>query len=324
VFLVTDSPAGLAAFGDPTGGGPPPAEATLPTEVESLWQVLGGGGACCGRVARSGPGDFWSCALVKNEAPASQFDVLRGQLAEGLTLPGPVACLALTGQGFHGHRGRTWQVEAGNLHLSLALAPAVPAAGLGLGLTMLPAVAVVDAIQAINGRLRPQIKWVNDILVDGRKVAGVLTATQTLGERLQYVVLGIGLNLARTPPVDVTPFVPAVGCLREFPGGEDLTLPQLFWAVLDAVAARYRQLLRDGPGPMAQAYGDVSLVLGRRVRIWAEGSQAGADPAGWPEPLAVGRVAAIGPDLRLHLEGRAEPVDRGRLAFEETCVAFGL
>ena len=263
---------------------------------------------------------FWSRIMVVHDAPCSQFDTLRDLLGQGLSLPGPVACLAVTGRHFHGHRGRAWVAALGNLHLCVALMPHVSAARFGLAMTMLPAVAVVDAIvQASQQALSPGIKWVNDILLTGRKVAGVLTSTQTLGDRLEYAVLGIGLNVAVSPQVALTPFVPAVGCLQECSGGETLTLPHLVRAILAALSARYRTLLSQGPEALFEAYRVASLVLGREVCIWEEGLNDAADPHSWPPPVAVGRVREIAPDLTLQLTGREEPITKGRLAFTEAC-----
>jgi len=210
---------------------------SLPPAERELWRALGGGSRLWSQVPEPAPG-YWTRIFLFRNAPASQFDVLQNLLGQGLTLPGPIATLALTGENFHGHRRRSWAAAAGNLHLCVALAPGVAAADFGLALTMLPAVAVVDAITKISaGALKAGIKWVNDILLSGRKVAGVLTTTQTQGDRLEYVVLGIGLNIVVAPAVAVTPFVPEVGCLREFSLTAQLTLPEVSRVVLDALAA---------------------------------------------------------------------------------------
>jgi len=294
-----------------------PADATL-------WKSVGGGERLWIRTAGV-PASirFWSRIFVVASAPSSQFDALRDGAASTLEPPGPVACLAITGRGFHGHRGRSWAALAGNLHLSVALPrPDVPARH-GLALTILPAVALCDAVLASGGgAIRPGIKWVNDLLVEGRKVAGVISTTQSQGDRLELAVLGIGLNVERTPQVAPTPFTPEVGALRQFAGGETLTLSRLFWAMLDALPRRIEQLAAHGPAPLLDAYRRASLALGRRVRVWEEGIDEVAPPGFWPPPLARGIVREIGEDLALRIEGRQEPVARGRLAFEEACAMF--
>lgn len=297
-----------------------PAE-ELPPRAAALWQVMGAGPHAwtCQLAASLPPGDFWRCLLVIGDAPASQFDALH-ELLRGDPHLGPVACLALEGRGFHGHRGRTWAAEAGNIHLSVGLPVNLPAVGTLPLLIMLPAVAVVDAVRAAgNDLVAPGIKWVNDILVDGRKVAGVLTTTQTRGDLVEAVTLGIGLNVSVAPRVTPTPFVPRTGALHEFPGRDKPSCFSVLRRLLVALGLRHRELLSGGGASLLRAYREASLVVGRRVRVWdeSEGERGAEDP--WPAPLAAGRVLSIEADLTLRMEGRDEPVPGGRLAFESSC-----
>ncbi|MEW6071139.1 MAG: hypothetical protein AB1726_00910 [Planctomycetota bacterium] len=320
MFFTDDSDRARAAAGLAADGARRPAAALSPAD-RALWEGLTGGrDVWISARAPAWAEAFYSRVVVVDQARGSQFDTLRDLLGRGLELPGPVACLAVAGDGFHGHRGRSWAAAPGNLHLCVALRPGVAAAGLAPALTMLPAVAVVDAVaSASGGALAPGIKWVNDILLAGRKVAGVLTATAIEGDRLEHVVFGIGLNVAVAPAVAPTPFVPAVGCLREVRGGDHLELAGMARAVLEALADRCRTVLAGGPASLFAAYRSASLVLGRKVCIWAEGLDETADPRRWPPPLAAGRVDEIGPDLTLRLTERVEPVTTGRLAFAEAC-----
>jgi BirA family biotin operon repressor/biotin-[acetyl-CoA-carboxylase] ligase len=80
-----------------------------------------------------------------------------------------------------------------NLYLSVVLRPPVPA-GVAPQLSLLAAVAVADTIRMVC-RLAPEIKWPNDVLLDSRKVCGILAEMQTKGGSLQSVVLGIGVNV---------------------------------------------------------------------------------------------------------------------------------
>jgi len=284
---------------------------SLGADDAALWRSLGGPDPLF--ASGEGLSPFWSCLALISEAPRSQFDALREGRAEH---PGAVACVARTGRRFHGHRGRPWAARDGNLHLCAALRPGVPAGPLGPALAMLPAVAVTDAIRSAG--VPVGIKWVNDVLHEGRKVAGVLTATQSKGGRLDLVVLGIGVNVAVRPEVPPTPFVPDVGAL---PGVE---LPALLRETLDAVERRFRELVADGPASIADAYRERSVILGRRVRVYGEGIPESTPAAEWPEPLAAGVVRSIEPDLSLRIDGAERPIRRGRLAFEASAREFGL
>ncbi len=185
-----------------------------------------------------------------------------------------------------------------------------PISALGPGLSMLPAVAVVDAIRGSSGgAIVPGIKWVNDLLVEGRKVAGVLTATRIQGATVQLVVMGAGINLERAPALEWTPFVPEADCLGRLPGGESISPADLLSQLLNALARRLSALIEAGPGELLQAYRHNSLVLGRRVMIWQEGSGPPAPPS------HRGIVESIGEDLSLHLRGGGPAVTSGRLAY---------
>lgn len=296
----------------------------LDESERSLWRVLSPETAVwTAQPAREPLGSFWRRAIIIGQAPRSQFDALHEALADGLSLDGPTAMLALEGRGFRGQRGRPWSTVEGNLFLTFGVPIGAPAGDLLSGLVMLPAVVAVDAIREC-GPERPQatIKWVNDILVDGRKVAGVLTATVCRQGVVEAAVFGLGVNVARAPVVEPTPFVPAAGCLTET--GIEVTLARFLRSVLGRFAERYRALLDEGTAALLQPYRDASCVVGRQVRVWNESVDSLATPGEWPAPLASGRVRSIAPDLSLTIEGYERPITRGRLALEEVCVAMGL
>jgi biotin-(acetyl-CoA carboxylase) ligase len=319
VLVLSDCPerlAGLAFAGD----GSEVSVGSLAPGEQALWRALGTGRRLWrGKGADPGPAGFWSRALVVAEAPGSQFDALRESLGAGLELPGPTACVALTGRGFHGQRARSWAALPGNLHLC----PVFPELGLAArdlpSLPMLPVVALADAVRALSGgTLRPGIKWVNDVFVDGRKVGGVLTASQTQGDRVGSVLLGIGLNVATAPAVPATPFVPRVGCLAD--AGVKVTWADAALAVMESLGRRLVAMVRDGPAALLEAYRDASLVIGREVCVFPPEAVSGtAAPAS--APPARGTVLGIGADLSLTIEGLAAPVTSGRLAFAEDCPA---
>jgi biotin-[acetyl-CoA-carboxylase] ligase BirA-like protein len=309
--VLTDCPDVLDAW-RPGSGWLPESRAAWSEAESTLWKALGGPGQVFGGRAREvGPSPFFPLLLAVKQAPESQFDRLRRLLADGLVLPGPVACFALEGQRFHGHHGRAWVAAAGNLHLSVALDTNGLPASESAALTMLPAVAVADAIVRLGGgTLAPGIKWVNDVLLDGRKVAGVLTATQVSGRRIDAAVLGIGVNVARAPDVAPTPFVPAVGSLA----GTGATLIDVLGAVLVALGERFETLLGRGGGPIHDAYRRASVVIGREVVVQADTRDD--SPLG-SRPLAQGVVRDIARDLSLLLDGRSAPVSQGRLILVE-------
>ena len=96
-----------------------------------------------------------------------------------------------------GQWGRSWQSPNGGLWLSAALHwPGDPAAGAPLAL----AAALGLALQLESLGLKPEIKWPNDLLIEGRKLAGVLPRLRLQGARVRWAQLGIGLNGTNRPP----------------------------------------------------------------------------------------------------------------------------
>jgi len=111
--------------------------------------------------------------------------------------PEGTSVIADAQSGGKGRLGRTWVSPAGvNLYLSVILRPPVLAT-IAPQLSLLAAVAVVDAIAEVC-QLSPTIKWPNDILIDGKKVCGILAEMQTEGDVLRAVILGIGVNINAT------------------------------------------------------------------------------------------------------------------------------
>jgi len=331
MLVLTDIPEGVGRL-LPEGEWARRGREDLSDQDRKLWKALVPAGDPWSRYLSVLPPDspwaqansFWSRLVLISEAPASQFDALNSLFRQGDAPPGPVATIALTGRKFHGHRGRPWEVTEGNLHMSVALMPHLPVASLGMAFNMLPAVAVVDAIRrTTGGAARVGIKWVNDILERGRKIGGVLATTQTRGEMVESAVLGIGLNISSCPDVEPTVFVPEAGCLNEAPGVGRISLRDMLPAVLATIAERYRNVRAAGPGSLLEEYRRGSLIIGRQVRIWTEEAASGPEEA-WPAPLAAGVVRTISADLSLLIEGRNDPVTKGRLAFEEVCRNRGL
>lgn len=321
--VLTDDPALVAAFFPSaqahqcqrTGG------LSLPPLDRALIEAFGGRPSWSADLCPRDP--FWSTIFVSSCADVSQFDTLDRMTRDQLILSGPVACVASAGEGFHGQRGRSWVAVPGNLHVSVAVPLGLDAAVAGVGLSMLPAMAALDAIaETSGGAILPAIKWVNDIVIADRKLGGLLTAAHTTNRTIDDVVWGFGINVEVAPQIAATPFVHATTCLRAERGGGSVTVARLFRALLTAIAGRRAQLARSGSRELFSAYRSRSVVVGRDVQVWDESACAPEDPAEWGPPLAEGVVADIADDLSLRLEGQSTPVTRGRLAMrppQATC-----
>jgi BirA family biotin operon repressor/biotin-[acetyl-CoA-carboxylase] ligase len=101
-----------------------------------------------------------------------------------------------------GRDGRTWRSPAGGVWLGMLLRPPVPVLGaLSLRVGLVLADVVDDLVGP--GRPRAQLKWPNDVLVDDRKIAGILCEGRWQGEALQWLGVGVGVNVANAIPEDL-------------------------------------------------------------------------------------------------------------------------
>jgi BirA family biotin operon repressor/biotin-[acetyl-CoA-carboxylase] ligase len=98
----------------------------------------------------------------------------------------------------HGRLGRAWLSPPGSISVSVLLYPDI--AGLP-SLIMIASLAVAHGIEAVTG-LEARLKWPNDVLVNGRKVAGILIESSLKGKAVDYAVIGMGININ----VDMTAF----------------------------------------------------------------------------------------------------------------------
>ncbi len=239
-------------------------------------------------------------------------------LRQGISLPDSVFCLALEGKGFRGQRNRTWEALAGNLHLTVVYQADIPARNAGAELTMLPAVAAAETTrtalegQVPEGQVPVTIKWINDILIDGQKAAGVLTSTQIRGDRITGVVFGVGINVAQAPCIDPTPFAPSATAISRHAPSRAHQLPDIFRDIAVRIDRYYRNLQTGGPSTLFGRYRKYTDIVGHRVCIWPE------NISDWKksEPFASGTVTELKPDLSLILDHHPEPITKGRLAYE--------
>jgi len=100
-----------------------------------------------------------------------------------------------------GRRGHAWASPCGNLYASLILRPECPV-GRAAQLGFVAALAVGDMLDATSGGLDGlSYKWPNDVLVHGRKIAGILLESELgEGEIPKFVIVGVGVNLISSPP----------------------------------------------------------------------------------------------------------------------------
>lgn len=216
--------------------------------------------------------------LVIHESLPSTSEFCRRLAMEGE--PEGLAALALRQTQGRGSRGRAWDSPLGNLYLSVLLRPAELARDAGQW-SLLAGVALAEALQPLlPGAAELRLKWPNDALLGGAKLAGTLVdSAATADGRLDWVVIGIGVNLAVAPEVPDR----ETACVAQVASPPD---PQSFATrLLDQLAAWRGRREREGFGSVRTA--------------WLRH----AGPLGAPTSLRVGERRIVGAFAGLDAEG---------------------
>jgi BirA family biotin operon repressor/biotin-[acetyl-CoA-carboxylase] ligase len=196
------------------------------------------------------------------ETASTNADAFR--LAESGAEEGTVV-IADAQSGGKGRRGRVWSSPAGvNLYCSVVLRPEILPHE-APQLTFLSAVAVARAIE-LTTALQPEIKWPNDLLIKGRKVAGLLNEMSAETDRVNFVILGIGVNLNMIQaqfPTDLR--TPATSLFLE--QGGLVNRVQFAAAMLSELDRLYTDFLRQGFGPVRDEWQQRCNANGREVIV---------------------------------------------------------
>jgi BirA family biotin operon repressor/biotin-[acetyl-CoA-carboxylase] ligase len=174
--------------------------------------------------------------------------------------------------------------------------------------TFIASLALADAIRALG--LQPAIKWPNDVLVKGGKVAGVRAELVSREDRLDHVILGVGVNLNVTAAALLAALGEAGQAATSLAErlGRPVDRKAFAAAFLNALDEWHAIYQRHGPAACLRAWGDLDVVTGRRVEI-REG------------PIRVdGRALGVSADGHLQVEdaiGRIHNIASGELRLLE-------
>ena len=134
-------------------------------------------------------------------------------------------------------------------------------------MTLLSAVAVVRAIREVC-QVEARIKWPNDVLLNGKKLVGILTEMSAEFGHINYLVVGIGINVC--VPHDMVPeeLRPAAISIADAAEGK-VDRVALLAKVLDYLEYYYDIACREGFGPILDQWRDYSITLGKQVKVIA-------------------------------------------------------
>jgi BirA family transcriptional regulator, biotin operon repressor / biotin---[acetyl-CoA-carboxylase] ligase len=201
--------------------------------------------------------------LIAHETIGSTNDEAK-RLARDGAAEGLVICAERQTAG-RGRRGREWMSPPGNLYSSIVLRPQCRAS-VAAQLGFVAALGVADAIGELAPAIQPHCKWPNDLLANGKKVCGILLETEmAASERPDFVVLGIGVNLASSPTD--TPY-PATSLAEE--GAPGIAAMMMLTAFIRNFAERLTCWRENGFAPIREVWLAKAIGLGGPIQVRLE------------------------------------------------------
>ena len=183
-----------------------------------------------------------------------------------------------------GRRGRSWFSPAGEgIYVSVILRPRVPPSE-APQLVLMAAVAAAEALLA-QAALPISVKWPNDILVGGKKIAGILTEMRLAGDRIDHIVIGMGVNV-NTPAESLPPEIAAIATSLCAVTGRTFSRAGLLRAYLEKLEGWYTLFRERRFEPIRERWLEIARIIGKQVKIAGvdrtyEGEVVDIDPTGF-------------------------------------------
>jgi len=164
-----------------------------------------------------------------------------------------------------GRAQRKWVSPKGGLYFSIILRPNVKASE-AVKLMFVASLAVAKVLHEKYG-LNVETKWPNDVLVDGKKICGILSEMNTISGKANYVVVGVGINanvnVEKDFPAELKPIATSLESLL----GRKVSLEELFKTLLQRLDEFYGQFLREDSALIVKEWKKYASFLGCQVKI---------------------------------------------------------
>ena len=160
-----------------------------------------------------------------------------------------------------GRRGREWHSPKGGIYISFILKPNISPER-APQITLLSSVALVETLNSMKSKMNAKIKWPNDILISGRKISGILTELSSDMEKINYVVVGIGINL-NTDLEDL----PEKAASLKVEMGQEISVKLFLKSFFEHYDTVYQEYLDNGIDQIIEKWKKNSDTLGKNVKI---------------------------------------------------------
>lgn len=160
-----------------------------------------------------------------------------------------------------GRRGRNWECPQGGIAVSFILKPNVSPEK-APQMTLISSLALTETLNSIDSKLNAKIKWPNDVLISGKKISGILTELSADMEKINYVVIGVGVNL-NTKKGDL----PENATSLNLEIKKEVSVKLFLKSFLEHYEAIYLEYLKNGITKIVERWKTNSDTLGKKVKI---------------------------------------------------------
>lgn len=176
-----------------------------------------------------------------------------------------IVIVAETQTGGYGRNGRKWFSPKGGLWFSVLLKPKTKAAETAK-LVFVVSLAVAQTLRESFG-LNAETKWPNDVLVNGKKICGILAEMKTRGENIHYAIVGVGLNVNFKVQERLPKTVADGATSVEDELGKQVDYRGLLFAVLERLDRVYEMFLKEGSDAVLERWKELAGFLGHEVSV---------------------------------------------------------
>ena len=160
-----------------------------------------------------------------------------------------------------GRKNRTWSSPEGGLWFSVILYPNIPPQR-GMLITMASSVAVAQGIKEITG-VNLMIKWPNDLLINGLKVCGILTELEAEMDKINYIVVGIGINVNNQLEKELQ----KTATTLKLETGNQVSRVELLRSILKSFDENYNRLISGDYSFIRDLWLSHTNIIGKKVQV---------------------------------------------------------
>jgi BirA family biotin operon repressor/biotin-[acetyl-CoA-carboxylase] ligase len=163
-----------------------------------------------------------------------------------------------------GRKNRIWSSPEGGLWFSVILYPIIPPQD-AMIITMAASVSVVEALTKITD-LKPMIKWPNDVLVKGKKLCGILTELDAEMDRINYIIIGIGINVNNNISKELNDIATSLKIETKM----NFSRVEIFANILNNLEKNYNQIKLGNLKFIRDLWLSYAKIIGKNIRVVSE------------------------------------------------------